>query len=581
MKGVLFKMQSTVKQYAKVLSEVLGVDVEIVDKQLNRVAGTGIFREKINRNMAEEGYVYRTVIDTGTMQIISAPGEDKLCQDCPKSDNCDETFEMSTPIKVKDEIIGIIGFVCFAEQQRAHIMDNYTVFINFLNHIAELIASKALEEIEKEKTLSILTLLNEIIDKVDQGIMILDGDNKMVKMNSKAAYILNLNHTNFTNMKIHVTSKEKDTSKHIVYRMRINNTSYDLVGKEYKIHLEQGQFHKAFVFDDVNALKEKAMALTHVRENVGLDKILGKSQVIYDLKEQIKKVAQASSTVLITGESGTGKELFSRAIHEEGSRSAQPFVALNCAAIPDTLLESELFGYTKGAFTGADPKGKIGKIELAHKGTLFLDEIGDMPLYLQAKLLRVLEQRQIIPLGSNRPIDVDVRIIAATNKNLEKMIENKTFRKDLFYRLNVIPIPILPLRERREDIKTLAIYFINKYARLFNKTITKIEQDVWVELTHYDWPGNVRELQNTVEYMINMVEHRGVLTCSLLPDKVLKPIEKPAFEPILSLQEIEKTYIIKALDTFGRDVKGKKAAAKKLGLGMATLYRKINKYGIQ
>lgn len=199
------------------------------------------------------------------------------------------------------------------------------------------------------------------------------------------------------------------------------------------------------------------------------------------LKKTIKKIASSTSTVLVSGESGTGKELVARAIHNESNRREEPFIAINCAAIPDSLLESELFGYVKGAFTGADPMGKMGKFELANKGTIFLDEIGDMPLSLQTKLLRVLQERKVIRIGSNKQVNIDVRVIAATNKNLIDLIEEDKFREDLYYRLNVIPIEIPPLRERIEDIKLLTDFFIKKYLSLFNKDFMKIKIDkqVW------------------------------------------------------------------------------------------------------
>jgi len=263
----------------------------------------------------------------------------------------------------------------------------------------------------------------------------------------------------------------------------------------------------------------------------------------------------------------------------ESKRSNNPFVAINCAAVPDTLLESELFGYVKGAFTGADPKGKIGKVEFANTGTLFLDEIGDMPLYLQAKLLRVLEQKEVVRLGSNKPIPVDVRVIAATNKNLEKLIEEGSFREDLYYRLNVLPINIPPLRERKEDIRVLTDYFVRKYTALFKKRVVGFENEVWDFLYKYDWPGNVRELENTVEYMINMLDQNGIISVSLLPQKIRFDLNK--HNDLIPLEKMEIDLIKRALDLYGGSVTGKQKAAEALGIGIATLYRKIKKYSLE
>lgn len=287
--------------------------------------------------------------------------------------------------------------------------------------------------------------------------------------------------------------------------------------------------------------------------------------------------------MLITGESGTGKEMFARAIHNYSSRKKNSFIAINCGAIPESLLESEFFGYVKGAFTGADPKGKIGKFELADKGTIFLDEIGDMPLYLQVKLLRVLQEREIIRVGSNQPVKIDVRIIAATNKNLEEMIKEGLFRQDLYYRLNVIPFEIPPLRERYEDVKILVEYFADKYSELFNKKYKCIDDEVWNVFYKYDWPGNIRELENTMEFMVNIMDTSGIITRENIPKRIIenKNIEENRdMTDVLNLKEVEKQLIKKALAICGATTHGKREAAEKLGIGIATLYRKIEEYNL-
>ena len=255
---------------------------------------------------------------------------------------------------------------------------------------------------------------------------------------------------------------------------------------------------------------------------VDCSNIIGDSPQMRKLKAEIGKIARSSSTVLITGESGTGKEMVASAIWNASERKDGRFVAINCAAIPEALLESELFGYVKGAFTGADPNGRIGKFELADKGIIFLDEIGDMPLYLQAKLLRVLQERKIMRIGSNQLIPIDVRIVAATNKNLKQMIREKKFREDLYYRLNVIPLELPPLRERKEDIETLAVFFAKRYARLLKKDFWKIPETVMDRLKSHPWEGNVRELENVMEFMVNMMGSDGILNEQTLPNDFRK-----------------------------------------------------------
>lgn len=332
--------------------------------------------------------------------------------------------------------------------------------------------------------------------------------------------------------------------------------------------------------EDDNISMLKLPTAKSILENSITSKILGKSHKIISVKREVIKIAPSNSTVLIRGESGTGKELVARAIHMGSPRAEKPFVAINCAAIPENLLESELFGYEKGAFTGADSKGRIGKVEIANGGTLFLDEIGDMPISLQAKLLRVLQDREIYKIGQNNSIPVNIRVIAATNKNLEELILEKTFREDLYYRLNVIPINIPPLRERRSDISLLASFFIDKYSKILGKTVMKIENGIFEYLENYKWPGNVRELENTIEYMINMIDDNGVLDHNWIPAKIKGGVTNCEVGEI-PIDEMEKAMIERALLVYGNSFMAKKEIASKLGIGIATLYRKIKKYDLE
>ena len=580
MESILGNMQITVTKYANVLSEILKVDVEIVDNKLNRIAGTGRFKDKINGNMANEGYVYKKVIKTGKPQIIHNPGEHNLCKTCPNYTKCDETFEISTPIKLNDNVIGVIGFICFTKSQKDHIYSNYKSFIKFLDQISDLISFKAKEEIEHKNEVIYSNLLNNIMDRIYQGVVIVNSENKVIKINKVGANILNIDNINdVKNLVFKPTGSHMGKNKE--YEVLIKEKPCKLIGEEYKISLEGKDENKYFVFNGVDWVKKQALSIVDSSKDIELDEIIGQSEKIIKLKEGILKIARHPSTILITGESGTGKELFARAIHRNSNRRERPFVAINCGAIPESLIESELFGYERGSFTGADPRGKIGKFELANNGTIFLDEIGDLPLYMQVKLLRVLQEKKVVKIGSNKSIDIDVRIIAATNKKLEEMIEDNTFREDLYYRLNVIPIQIPSLRERREDIKILSDYFIKKYSNLLNKIVIEIDDKIWDKFYDYKWPGNIRELENTIEFMINMVDDKGVLSLERLPKRILDyKNEEMSIEGSnsLNLSEIEKNTIIKALKIYGDTTNGKKIAAKELGLGIATLYRKLEKY---
>ncbi|WP_420912393.1 sigma-54 interaction domain-containing protein [Mesobacillus campisalis] len=300
---------------------------------------------------------------------------------------------------------------------------------------------------------------------------------------------------------------------------------------------------------------------------------------ILQLKEKVKNVASGNISVLIRGESGTGKELFAHSIHHLSPRSHHPFIKVNCGAIPEHLLESELFGYEEGAFTGAKKGGKKGKFLLAHGGTIFLDEIGDMPVNMQVKLLRVLQEKEVEPVGAVKPIPVDVRVIAATNRPLEKMIEEKRFREDLFYRINVIPFKIPPLRERPEDIPHLTDFFLEKISRRAGKRITMIDEEVRNVFNQHSWPGNLRELENVIEAAVHLTDGERI-TISSLPES-LKGDPKILIGQ-LSLKEIleetEKRIIERTLEQFHQD---KLEAAKALGISKSSMYDKIKKYRLE
>jgi len=312
-----------------------------------------------------------------------------------------------------------------------------------------------------------------------------------------------------------------------------------------------------------------------LEERYKFDNIVGKSKKMQEVFQLISKIAPTNSTVLIRGESGTGKELIARAIHYHSLRKDACFVPVNCAALPETLLEAELFGHEKGAFTDAGYK-KAGMFEVAHKGTIFLDEIADMTLRVQAKILRVIQERCFNRLGSTKLIQVDVRILAATNKDLERMMREGTFREDLYYRLNVVSITIPPLRERKGDIPILAQHFLNKYTKIHGRKIKYISPQTMKKLCSYNWPGNVRELENVVERAV-ILSGNEAITLEDLPSH-LQPVTSREELTSLFLEDTEKKLILKALKaTHGNRVK----ASKLLGIHRNTLHRKIKKYGIR
>lgn len=321
-------------------------------------------------------------------------------------------------------------------------------------------------------------------------------------------------------------------------------------------------------------------------DHSGFDDIIGNSPAIKEVKNQAARLRKGSSTILINGESGTGKEMFAKAIHYSSDRRTGPFIAINCAAIPDNLLESELFGYEEGAFTGAKKGGKAGKFELAHRGTLFLDEIGDLKITLQAKLLRVLQENAIERIGGKKSIPIDVRIISATHDELHEKVDSGEFRADLFYRLSVVPIRIPSLRERREDILTIAEFFLEHYSKELDKAVLAFSDAVRERLQSYLWPGNVRELENVVEFAVNMAQHTEI-SLSDLPSRFVDASHRSqqlyptdAAIGVRPVSELEKNEILKAINLYGRHKEGMKEAADRLGLSLSTLYRRLKKFEI-
>ena len=412
-----------------------------------------------------------------------------------------------------------------------------------------------------------ISFIEKLADSISEGIIVLNQLNQVVYVSS------------LVRDKAHIDSFDLGTIK-ITYQkiedkivLNIKENEYIGQGEVIDINNEDFNYNKLIVLNNFKRYEKE-----------DIDFIIGESFVIKDLKRKIIKIANSYSSVLITGDSGSGKEVVARAIHSKGNRHDKPFIAINCAAIPEQLLESELFGYAKGAFSGAATTGKLGKFELANGGVIFLDEIGDMPLNLQVKLLRVLQERKIARIGSNKLIDLDIRVISATNKDITKMIQDKEFREDLYYRINVIPIEVPNLSERKEDIELLAKDFIDKYCASYKISNYILHEEVIQIFKEYEWNGNVRELQNVIEYMIN-VSDNNVITKALLPDYLLKTdktdktdktekIDSIIEGDIITLEELEKKYISYAINKYGNNTKGKTLAAKKLGIGLSTLYRK-------
>lgn len=585
----LRNVQAAVVSYAGIISKIAGVDVEVVDENLYRVAGTGIFAAGVDANMAQEGHVYRKVLETGKRRVIYQPGEELVCQGCLNFLHCPEEIELAMPILAEDHPIGVIGLVGSSREQKLHILENEALFLELIEQIADFISVKAMERERDQQREALLSTLNATLGHIQQGILILGKGFQVTDCNRAATEQLET--PSLVGERILLEATGDNLAKYTEYSLTVLGRQYRLMGTYLQVPQPTQEYQSVLIFYRSREIKERYFE-TAVLPAVDKTSIIGSSPATLKLKEEISQVAKSTSTVLITGESGTGKEMVATSIWRESDRRNKRFIALNCAAIPESIMESELFGYVKGAFTGADPNGRMGKFELANEGVIFLDEIGDMPLYLQSKLLRVLQERKIVRIGSNQLMDIDVRVIAATNKDLKKMVREKRFREDLYYRLDVIPLRVEPLRERLEDIEDLALFYSHRFAQKFGKKAPRLTEEVMDALKRYRWPGNVRELENAVEYMVNLMGEDGTLDVSMLPEDIRTGNREPAVKietvsggrmgagQILSLRELEKNAIRQALLQYGGHTAGKALAAKKLGIGLATLYRKIQQYGL-
>ncbi|MDA8234158.1 MAG: sigma 54-interacting transcriptional regulator [Clostridia bacterium] len=379
------------------------------------------------------------------------------------------------------------------------------------------------------------------------------------------------------------------------YRTKVGGTNAEVISNSAPIFVD-GQMEGAVVvfqhITDVMKIMEDLKKSTTIIENLydrlgqitgskySFDSVVGNNEGLRQVIDLSKKAAQSNSTILLLGESGTGKEIFAHAIHQASPRREKPFIKVNCAAIPETLLESEFFGYEKGAFTGA-VKSKLGKFELANGGTIFLDEIGDMNLYLQAKLLRVLQEMELEKIGGNYTVKVDVRVIAATNRDLKELIKKGEFREDLYYRLNVVELTLPPLRKRNDDLPFLINYLIVKFNRQLGKKVKGISKNAKNILTAYDWPGNIRELENVIERAMvttdeDIISHKHLLHyIEQLSDQSQAQVSE-----IVPFDEMERVLLKKALDRYGYSVEAKKLAAEALNISLATLYNKLKRYNI-
>lgn len=580
--SVLMQIQPTIQRFARMLASVLQLEVEIVDENLCRVAGTGAYGKFLGRQLSGNSRQLRHVLETKTEKVVTQSRFDPLCEGCDSKENCREKAFLGTPVILQDRCVGVISLIAVTHEQQEHISDNLREFSDYVRHISTIFVSKLLEEQGPGDNIS--KIFATMIDNMDQGVLVVDDENRVQFVNQTALKTLGVVQNNIIGKPIRfrpLTFESNFTHGHMQHIVSWDDKSELIIGQ---LHNIQGRQLFLMAFHQSHT----SFSVANAPDEPHIEQLVGECRVMRQLKRLISRIAPSPSSVMVVGESGTGKEVVARAIHKLSGRRNKPFIAINCAAIPEQLLESELFGYVKGAFTGASANGKTGLIQAANTGTLFLDEIGDMPLMLQAKLLRAIEAREILPIGASSPIQVDIRIISATNQNLAQFIAEGIFREDLFYRLNVIPITLPPLRERQEDIELLVHYFLHLHTRRLGSVYPGIAPDVVEILRKHRWPGNLRELSNLMEYLVNVVPSGEVIDSTLLPPNLLNngTTEQSDVTEVseahlslddaggTALEEMEKQMIREALSRHN----SKKQVADELGIGIATLYRKIKKY---
>lgn len=567
---LLENIKKDIAVYVEAISKVINADVEVMTKDLIRIAGTGILKEKVGLSMENDSHSYKNAMKTGKLSIISNPRNDILCQDCPSRNTCKETLDVSTPIFFNSEIVGVIGLICFTEEQRESFLMKKESYISFLEQISRSISSRIYQENEKLIAENNSELLLNIIDRIPDAILITNENNKVEMINKAGLKIFkNINPTSKVEVSNHTSVSDKKE-----FSLKYNDKSLEVIGDIVEFSNNIKNLKNLYIFQDSGKFRTY---LQQINNNFSKNFIFSSPEMrmIYS---KVHKVAKTTTTVFITGESGTGKEIIANMIHSNSDRSDKPFIAINCGAIPESLIESEFFGYVKGAFTGANPNGKMGFFEQADGGTIFLDEIGDMPLSLQVKLLRVLQEKKVSPIGSTKSKAIDIRVIAATNKDPEELVKENKFRDDLYYRLNVFPIDIPPLRDRKKDIEDLANFFINKYSQMFNIQGVELSSEVIDFFQSYSWPGNIRELKNICEYIVNVIDERErIILLKHLPQKLFKPL---LLRENKTLAELEKEAIENLIKKYGTSSKGKEKIAKVLDIGIATLYRKFKLYNL-
>lgn len=579
--------------FIKILYDFLegsGFFIVLTDKEgciLNVIGDKDVVEMALNLNMVVGAYMSENSIGTNAMGIA-------LKDDIPIQISQSEHFVTAyhrwtcsaAPIHdIDGSIIGSLNLTGTNDKVHPHTLGLVVASVKSIENQINV-------ENAKEELRETYQYMNTIIDSMSLGIYAIDKDGILKTINKEACSVLGIKEKEIVNKNVDVILPDW---RNIFERLK-NGKGYDnreivlnngLIKGRYNASATPILIHKEIIgmviaFKEMQKVSNLVNKYSGKRAVYSFSDIVGESKEIKKVISYAKAISASPSTVLIEGESGTGKELLAQAIHNNSDRRNNTFIAINCGAIPKSLIESELFGYEEGSFTGARKGGYLGKFELANGGTLFLDEIGEMPLDMQVNLLRVLQEGYVTRVGGDKVIPVDVRIIAATNKNLKEEALKGSFREDLYYRLSVIPIKIPPLRERKEDIPILIRYFFRTKAKKLNKNLNSMNADLYIKMMNYDWPGNIRELENCIENVVNL---NGESTMFFDNNVIDNSNNKALNSQIVNmdtgisytLEELEGLAIINAIEKSEHNMT---KAAKLLGITRATLYSKMKKYNI-
>ena len=568
----LESVRSGIEHFVSAAAEAFRVEAAIFNQQSSLFYCTPTYLKK-KGNTVHYAFI-QDVIVNGSV-LVTEPGKMPACIGCRFNEHCPSTMEILCCIHSGTDVAGVISFTSFTKEGQKRISENTEVYLNAITKLSSLIGEYLQQFSEGSAAADTEKLIESLMSLCEQPLLLTDPNGVVLRYNSLADKVLK-----FCN--VSSTSLRQIFSEDMARRITSGN---DLFEKKASIGENTAKVTTRSIYSQ-NHLHSILVRLSNefyenLPESGAFERLIGSSRAFVHIQNLIKRVADSPTPILITGETGTGKELVARSFHEQSRRNKYPFVAINCSSIPENLFESELFGYEEGSFTGAKKGGKMGRIDMAQGGTLFLDELGEMPLSVQPKLLRVLQEYELERVGSTKKIHLDIRIVAATNRDLREMIKEGKFREDLFYRISVINVKLPPLRDRKEDIIPISLNYLERLKTKMTTPLRTISHEAEQAFLNYSWPGNIRELQNVVEYAANLCDS-DTLTLADLPEHMRGLEECPDTEKQKEtpLPDSQEKQILDLLSAYGHTLESKKKIAADLGISLRTLYRKLNKMNL-